>query len=106
MAGQSRVKRELDVAVNALSTERSPSSGESVEIPHWTTHDLRRTATTGMARLGVPPHVADSILNHKSGTVSGVAAVYNRYSYLEERREALEKWESHVSSLIEAEQFN
>ena len=44
-------------------------------VTDWRTHDLRRTVVTGMARLGVPPHVADKILNHQSGTISGVAAV-------------------------------
>jgi hypothetical protein len=53
-----------------------------------------------MARLGVPPHVADALLNHKGGVVSGVAAVYIRYGYLDERREALETWETHVLSLL------
>jgi integrase len=100
MAGQSRVKQELDDVVNDLWKERGPNDREQEQMPHWTIHDLRRTATTGMARLGIPPHVADAILNHKSGTVSGVAAVYNRYGYLAERREALEAWEGHVSSLV------
>ena len=59
-------------------------------ISDWRTHDLRRTATTGMASLGIPPHVADRVLNNTSGTISGVAAVYNRFQYLDERRNALE----------------
>jgi integrase len=58
----------------------------------WRLHDLRRTCTTGMARLGVAPHVADRVLNHQSGTISGVAAVYNRFQYLDERRDALNAW--------------
>ena len=45
-------------------------------VSGWTLHDLRRTVVSGMARLGVAPHVADKILNHQSGTISGVAAVY------------------------------
>ena len=69
-------------------------------MPHWTVHDIRRTAATGMARLGVPPQVADALLNQKGGVISGVAAVYIRYSYLDERREALETWEAHVVSLL------
>jgi len=44
-------------------------------VSDWTLHDLRRTVVSGMARLGVAPHVADKILNHQSGTISGVAAV-------------------------------
>jgi integrase len=59
-------------------------------------HDLRRTAASGMARLGVAPHVVEAVLNHKSGTVRGVAAVYNRYSYATEKREALALWAEHV----------
>lgn len=45
-------------------------------VTGWRLHDLRRTCVSGMARLGVAPHVADKILNHQSGTISGVAAVY------------------------------
>ena len=63
-------------------------------------HDLRRTATTGMAKLKVPPHVADKVLNHVSGTIRGVAAIYNRFAYLDERRAALEAWGAHLTSLV------
>jgi len=70
-------------------------------IPNWTVHDLRRTATTGMAQLRIPPHVTDKVLNHKSGSIRGVAAVYNRRSYLDERRGALEMWGKRVMSLVE-----
>jgi len=70
------------------------------EIEGWILHDLRRTAATGMARLNIAPHVVDRILNHVSGTIRGVAAVYNRHAYLEERRAALEAWGSYVESLV------
>jgi integrase len=56
----------------------------------WRVHDLRRTAASGMARLGIPPHVIEKVLNHRTGVISGVAAVYNRYGYAEEKRDALE----------------
>jgi integrase len=62
----------------------------------WVLHDCRRTAASGMARLGVPPHVVEAVLNHKSGQVRGVAAVYNRYSYAAEKREALALWAEHA----------
>jgi hypothetical protein len=71
-----------------------------VEIPDWRLHDLRRTATTGMARLNFPPHVVDKVLNHLSGTIHGVAAVYNRFEYLEERRAALEAWGRYIDNLV------
>jgi integrase len=51
-------------------------------VTGWRLHDLRRTIVSGMARLGVPPHVADKILNHQAGTISGVAAVYQRHDFL------------------------
>jgi integrase len=64
----------------------------------WRLHDLRRTAASGMARLGVAPHVIEKVLNHVSGQISGVAAVYNRHGYDTEKREALEKWSDQVRS--------
>jgi integrase len=65
----------------------------------WRLHDLRRTIVSGMARMGIPPHVADKILNHQSGTISGVAAVYQRHDFLAERKGALDRWGVHVAEL-------
>jgi integrase len=72
------------------------------KVSGWRLHDLRRTVVSGMARLGVPPHVADKILNHQSGTISGVAAVYQRHEFLAERKEALDRWGAHVTQIVEA----
>jgi len=69
-------------------------------VAGWRLHDLRRTVVSGMARLGVPPHIADKILNHQSGTISGVAAVYQRHEFLAERKEALDRWGAHVTEII------
>src|SRR5262249_53059037 len=80
ISGFSRAKRRVYAAVGTTD---------------WRTHDLRRTAASGMARLGTPPHVVEKVLNHKSGTISGVAAVYNRYGYEAEKREALARWAIH-----------
>jgi integrase len=70
------------------------------EVTGWRLHDLRRTCVSGMARLGVAPHVADKILNHQSGTISGVAAVYQRHEFLAERKDALARWGAHVALLL------
>jgi integrase len=86
--GYSKAKRRLDQA-----------SG----VSGWTLHDLRRTVVSGMARLGVAPHVADKILNHQSGTISGVAAVYQRHEFLIERKAALCRWGQHVANLTASE---
>ncbi len=77
VSGFSRAKRDLDAML---------------KIEPWRLHDFRRTAVTWMAENGVPPHVADRILNHVQGTISGVAAVYQRGEFLAERRTALESW--------------
>jgi integrase len=69
-------------------------------IPHWTFHDLRRTFATGCARLGIGVHVVEAALNHRSGTIKGVAAIYNRYSYDEEKRAALAAWARHIEALV------
>jgi integrase len=70
------------------------------EVTGWRLHDLRRTCVSGMARLGVAPHVADKILNHQAGTISGVAAVYQRHDFLAERKEALERWATHLARVV------
>ena len=68
-------------------------------VADWRLHDLRRTCVSGMARLGIAPHVADKILNHQSGTISGVAAVYQRHEFWVERKDALDRWGTHIAIL-------
>ena len=85
-SGFSRCKRRLD----ALSG-----------VGNWTLHDLRRTAATHMARLGVAPHVVERILNHTGGTLGGVAGIYNRFSYLPDMRSALETWATHLIAWVQ-----
>jgi hypothetical protein len=53
-----------------------------------------------MARLGIAPHVADKVLNHQCGTISGVAAVYQRHEFLVERQEALGIWGRHLEKIV------
>src|SRR5262249_36595940 len=69
-------------------------------VTGWRLHDLRRTCVSGMARLGVAPHVADKILNHQAGTISRVAAVYQRHEFPAERRAALDLWGAHVGRVL------
>lgn len=97
----SAVPRFTDCDYVFTTTHRSPVSGfskmlrrlsEGSKTSNWRLHDLRRTAASGMARAGVAPHVVEKVLNHISGTISGVAAVYNRYGYDSEKRTALERW--------------
>ena len=69
-------------------------------VSNWRLHDLRRTAATGLASLGVGPHVIERILNHSSGTFGGVAGIYNRFQYFPEMREGLDRWSAHVAELV------
>ena len=61
-------------------------------IDHWTLHDLRRTVATGMARLHIPLQVTEKVLNHISSTLGGIAGIYNRHDYADEKRQASEAW--------------
>jgi integrase len=89
-SGWSKAKAALD--------QRIAASGAKVRP--WRLHDLRRTAATRMAELGTMPHVVEAILNHLSGHKAGVAGVYNRAAYRQEKRDALERWAIHVASLL------
>lgn len=84
----------------------SEEAGKPVEIPHWTFHDLRRTAATGMARLGIPVRVTKAVLNHASGTGGGIVGVYQRHDYADEKRAALEAWARFVADLTGGEADN
>ena len=90
------------------TTRRSGVSGwgkpaarlcDAAGVHNWRLHDLRRTAASGMAQLEVKPHVIEKVLNHISGSISGVALVYNRYGYNAEKRDALDKWGEQVEKL-------
>jgi integrase len=68
-------------------------------IQTWTLHDLRRSFASGLQRLGIAPHIVELALNHRSGTFSGVAGIYQRHRYTEEVREAFELWSMHIEIL-------
>lgn len=102
------VPRFLECDYVFTTTRRSPISGfskalrrlwEATGSSDWRLHDLRRTAASGMARAKVQPHVIEKVLNHVSGTISGVAAVYNRYGYDAEKHSALQNWGAVLGSL-------
>ena len=69
-------------------------------MPEWRLHDLRRTAATMMAELGILPHIIEAILNHVSGHRAGVAGIYNRAKYQADMRDALERWGEHVADIV------
>jgi integrase len=87
VSGWSKLKGRLDSAVKAAEP--------------WRLHDVRRTTATGMAELGIAPHIVEAALNHITGAKAGVAGTYNRAAYTTEKRRALERWASHVGGLVE-----
>jgi integrase len=75
-------------------------------LPHWTPHDLRRSAATQMAELGIQPHVIEAVLNHISGHRAGVAGIYNRASYEREKAAALHLWADRLMAIVEGRDSN
>jgi len=72
-------------------------------VSGFTIHDLRRTYASLHAEIGTPIHVIEKLLNHVSGSLAGVAGIYNRYSYHKEMVEAVQRYENHLESLLSAE---
>jgi integrase len=94
VSGFSRAKDRLDAAIAAAGVDGA------MALDHWTFHDLRRTMASGMARLGIQLPVIEKILNHTSGSFRGVVGVYQRHSYSDEKRRALDAWASFVQSVV------
>lgn len=105
ISGWTRAKARIDAAVEALMMEEAVAAGRDATrikpMAGWRFHDIRRSVTTGLAAMGVAPHVADRILNHVQGTIRGVAAVYNRHQYLEERQAALIAWAERLKVIVD-----
>jgi integrase len=72
---------------------------KALRIEPYTLHDLRRTFSSGLAALAAPIHVTEKLLNHASGTRSGVAGIYDRHSHIDELRDALDRWEDHIHAI-------
>jgi integrase len=84
----------------ALSSKIKKKLDGFAGIAPWRVHDLRRTAATGMADVGIAPHVVEAVLNHVSGSKGGIAGVYNRSAYGPEKTAALARWAAHVEGLV------
>ena len=97
-SGFSKAKTKIDALI------LGEASAAGIEAPKpWVLHDLRRSAASGMASIGVAPHVVEAVLNHKSGAIKGVAKVYNRYNYAAEKRNALDAWSRRLREIITGE---
>ena len=94
------IKRDLDRRMSrtlkALARRRGEDH-ESVTLPDWVNHDLRRTIRSGMSSLRVPHNVAEAVLAHRQG---GIVGTYDVHEYQDEKREALEAWAQRIASLV------
>lgn len=101
-SGFSRAKRRLDRILLELRRQSAEEAGDQqpLAMVPWRLHDLRRTMATGLQRLGVRFEVTEAVLNHVSGSRAGVAGVYQRHHWTDEKREALTKWSEHVQQLV------
>jgi integrase len=104
-AGWSKAKARLDEDVVGRllkQTEEQRLDPGALRAPErWTLHDLRRTLATGLQKLGVRLEVTEAVLNHVSGSRAGIAGVYQRHSWADEKRAALDAWGAHVAALVE-----
>jgi integrase len=97
VSGFTKMKQKLDAA---MLEEAKKEHGDNAAVAPWRLHDLRRTCATGMARIGIAPHIIEAALNHVSGAKAGVAGTYNREDYLPERKVAMERWAAYVESVV------
>jgi integrase len=95
-SGWSNAKDALDQAIKA---------GKKLMAP-WIIHDLRRAVATGMAEIGIQPHVVEAILNHVSGHKAGIAGLYNKATYEAEKATALNRWAEHIEAIVASRASN
>src|SRR5262249_28570771 len=87
-SGYSKGKRRIDALLPA-------------GMPAWRLHDLRRTCASGLARLGINLPTIEKTLNHTSHSFAGIVRVYQKHSFADEKRAALEAWGNFVAALVE-----
>lgn len=103
VSGYSRAKARLDEEMRSVAYKEAKEADENpdhFEIEPWRVHDLRRTYATGMQRLGIRFEVTEAVLNHRSGSRSGVAGIYQRHDWRDEKRDALNSWAAHIESTL------
>ena len=99
----SRMKSRTDTLILEAAREQAEENSQDPELvkpmPSWRTHDLRRTARTGLAELGVPQIVAERVLNHAER--NAIVRTYDRHEYATEKRDALERWANRLREITE-----
>jgi integrase len=96
-SGFGKSKARLDKAILMDMQKRANKRAEIAPLPNWTIHDLRRTAKTLMARAGIRPDISERVLGH---VIAGVEGTYDRHSYADEKRDALEKLAAMIERIL------
>lgn len=94
ISGLSKAKRALDAAI-----DKARKADGTDPLQPWRFHDIRRTVATGLQRLGVRFEVTEAVLNHISGSKGGIAGIYQRHEWADEKRSALDAWARHVAAI-------
>jgi integrase len=92
ISGYTKAKKILDQKIAGLRKQDKRQA-----MPHWTNHDLRRTARSLMSRAGVSADIGERVINHKIG---GVRGVYDRYEFFDEKKDALERLEGLIKTIL------
>jgi integrase len=92
--------RGTDTPFNGFSKSKEKIDRDS-GVKDWVLHDLRRTFASGLASIGVQLPVVERLLNHVSGSFSGIVAVYQRYDFFPQMQDAITRWEEHVRKLVD-----
>src|ERR1019366_3216406 len=96
-SGFGKSKAALDKAVLKMMKKQAKKGAKVRPLPNWTLHDLRRTAKTLMVRAGVRPDISERVLGH---AIAGVEGTYDRHSYADEKRNALEKLAAMIERIL------
>jgi hypothetical protein len=84
--------------LQALERQRGHDSPHSIKLDGFVNHDIRRTVRTRLSALKVQDHIAELVIGHGR---KGLQRVYDQHRYVEEKREALDKWASYLRSIVE-----
>jgi integrase len=96
VSGFSKVKANVDAWIAA----RLGEAGERAPMPDWVLHDLRRTVATNLQKLGVRLEVTEAVLGHVSGSRAGIVGIYQRHSWADEKRAALDTWARRLDAIV------
>jgi hypothetical protein len=96
-SGWSKAKAELDAKVAAARK----FAGVKKRMEGWVLHDLRRSFVTRVSERGFgQPHAIEAVVNHLGAAKTGIAGIYNKASYLNEKKKVLQRWADHLTALV------